>query len=162
MQETRFIDQYRLLGIEAPGANMDRYEKADLIFRAACKVQQIDPATLPLIYRLGHSEALVTSFAAQALQSSIIAFYKLQVIHNAIVGAWVAAWNNPRERKWSPFHWMNDPGFRFDGSNYDITGAAGGSRLCFETEEQSDFAGIECIALYADLNGAELAPAQAA
>lgn len=81
-----------------------------------------------------------------------IAYKKLKVIVKAINKSWVPDWNNGDERKWWP--WFNlSSGFGFSGSNYDYasTYTTVGSRLCFKTEEQSDFAAMQFIDLYEQL-----------
>lgn len=143
----QFSEQYRVLGIEAPAKDADPRSKADKIYEAACKV-------------LEKLESLPFEFQVYTdYQKPVVAHYKLMVIRDAIIRTWKPDWNNRQQYKWSPWHWMDNPGFRFRDSVYDFTcsDATGGSRLCCQTKEQSGFLGIECIALYADLNGAELA-----
>lgn len=148
----RFSEQYNILGLEVPKKDMDAREKAEAIFYCACKILGLSTTILPGVLGLDDE-----------FQPSLVAFYKLQVIRKAIVGKWIANWND-RSRKWSPFHWMDSPGFRFvvSGCVISDSGTTGSSRLCLETEEQSDFVGIECIAFYADIHGAELPTAAAA
>ncbi len=140
---TSFKDACLILRL-VPADEITPDQKATIIFQAACKLTGVDPLAMPML------DLIDAEF-----NPSILAHYKLQVIRKAIVGEWVADWNK-YERKWSPWFWMNDPGFRFVGSDFVgvYTGVTGGSRLCFETEEQSDFVGQECIALYRDLCGA--------
>lgn len=87
------------------------------------------------------------------LRRTVLAFYKLTIIRDAIVGSWAADWKNSNQRKWSPYFWMDAPGFRFGDVDCGIahTGVTGGSRLCFETEEQARYAGTTFTALYEDL-----------
>jgi hypothetical protein len=148
MKKERFSSQYDTLGLQAAASNMDRGEKAHSIYQAACKILGLHPANLP-------------ATVGDDFHPSVVAFYKLQVIRKAIVGNWVPDWNK-RTYKWYPWFYMDSPGFRFHGSRYGYshTRAAGGSRLCCETEEQADFLGVECVALWADFFGAELAPVE--
>lgn len=82
-----------------------------------------------------------------------IAFRKLKVIVRALNGDWVPNWNDGSQRKWFPWFYLNEPGFRFDGSHGDWTSAraTGGSRLCFASQELSDYAAKQFLPLYKDL-----------
>lgn len=53
---------------------------------------------------------------------------------NLLNGDWVPDWDNSIEYKWSPFFYLNSPGFRFLGADDVITLSSVGSRLCFKTE----------------------------
>jgi hypothetical protein len=83
-----------------------------------------------------------------------IAFKKLKVITKALnpVG-FKPDWNNSNQYKWTPWFYMNSPGFRFNGSICDVTGTGttGGSRLCFASEEISNYAGKQFLSLYSDM-----------
>lgn len=59
-------------------------------------------------------------------------------------------WGRYDEYKWIPVFWMDEPGFRFDGSVYYVVGAGAGTgaRLCFRTRALSDFAGKTFTTLY--------------
>lgn len=73
-----------------------------------------------------------------ALQPFVLASARLAMIVQAINGDWKPDWNNSNQRKWWGWFWMDSPGFRFFDSSYtcSYTRTTGGSRLCFETEEQ--------------------------
>lgn len=101
--------------------------------------------------RLGRSTQLPDmSSWPSSLRRPMIALYKLTVIRDAIVGDWVADWDDSKQRKWQPWFYLNKPGFRFDDSYYvlTVTLASGGSRLVFASEAQSDYAGKTFIGLY--------------
>lgn len=78
-----------------------------------------------------------------------IAYKKLKVIVKAINGEWVPDWANTNQRKWWP--WFNlSSGFGFSLSDFSYTDACTsvGSRLCFESEEKSDYSAKQFIQLY--------------
>lgn len=79
-----------------------------------------------------------------------IAYKKLKIIAKALNEDWLPDWNNSNQRKWAPWFYLNNPGFRFDDSDYGITGAdaSGGSRLCFATEELATYAAKQFLSLY--------------
>lgn len=144
-----FKQAYQLIGV-TPSDEITPDQKANIIFQAACLLLGLNPLNLP-DYSLIEREFCPSNLSQ----------YKLQVIRKAVVGEWADDWNNRGQLKWAPVHWMNGPGFRFYDSYYVVvlTYVTGGSRLCFETEKQSDFVGQDCIAFYRDLYGAaELAP----
>lgn len=126
---------------------MSAREKSDIIFHAACLKIGADPAALPLVDHL-----------LEALRLFPVASYKLQIIREALTNQKKADWNG-RERKWGSWFWMDKPGFRFNGAYCDIalTAATGGPRLCTFTYEDQNFFSTECIALWADFCGGELA-----
>jgi hypothetical protein len=81
--------------------------------------------------------------------SDEIAYKKLKIITAAINQGWKPNWNDVDQRKWYP--WFNlSSGFGFDDSYYDFVHsfAGSGSRLCFESEEKSTYAGTQFIDLY--------------
>jgi len=78
-----------------------------------------------------------------------IAYKKLKVIVKAINQGWAPDWSNTNQRKWWP--WFNlSSGFGFSSSlyYYGHTLTSVGSRLCFESEEKSDYAAKQFIELY--------------
>jgi len=81
-----------------------------------------------------------------------IAYKKLKVIVSAINNGWKPDWNNSDERKWFPVFILSS-GFGFDDSSYGyaLAGTGVGSRLCFQSEEQSDYAANQFIEIYKDL-----------
>lgn len=138
-----FQDACALTGHD-PEVEVSLDQKADIIYRAACELLGADAGSLPDCFNIDDE-----------FHASLIAFYKLQVIHKAVVGGWVPDWNS-MTRKWGPYYLLNDPGFRLRVVHYDFSNSlwTGGSRLCFETEAQAEFVGTDCIALYRDLLGA--------
>jgi hypothetical protein len=80
-----------------------------------------------------------------------IAYHLLKLLPLALnpVG-WKPDYNDDNQRKWSPWFYMDSPGFRFDDSLYGLTGAGstGGSRLCYASEKISDHAGRTFVKLY--------------
>ena len=146
---TSFKDACEIIRVY-PGDEVTADQKAEIIFQAACVVLDRNPLILPDYSNIESEYA-----------KSSLAHHKLEVVRNAVIGEWVPDWNK-REYKWAPIFWMDSPGFRFDGSYFGFVGTylAGGSRLSFETEKQSDFVGQDCIAFYRDFYGAvALAPA---
>lgn len=80
-----------------------------------------------------------------------IALKKIKVVRNALnPKGWAPDWNNGSQRKWAPWFYLNNPGFRFYVSFYvlSLTRTTGGSRLCFESEELSDYAANQFLDLY--------------
>jgi hypothetical protein len=82
-----------------------------------------------------------------------IAYSQLKRIVRALNEGWTPDWNNENERKWSPWFYLNSPGFRFGDSYFGVThrGSAGGSRLCFKTEELSTYAAKQFLEIYKTL-----------
>jgi hypothetical protein len=81
-----------------------------------------------------------------------IAFKKLKVIAKAINNGWVPNWNDKNQYKWFPYFNLSS-GFCFSHSTCrcTITYTSVGSRLCFETKEQSDYVGKQFDDLYKEL-----------
>jgi hypothetical protein len=84
------------------------------------------------------------------------AYKKLKVVVRAINTdangkTWVPDWNNTDEQKWWPWFLLSS-GFGFDVSDYDFdnTITSVGSRLCFQTKEQSDYCATRFLGLYND------------
>lgn len=81
-----------------------------------------------------------------------IAYKKLKVITKAINQGWVPDWDNTSQRKWWPWFRLAS-GFGFSCSfyfyAYSLTGVS--SRLCFESEEKSDYAASQFLDLYRQL-----------
>lgn len=125
-----------------PKATVTPEIKASIIFNAACTLLNI--AIMPtMIY-----EPELLDYCVP-----LKAHYKLQIIRNAVTGNWIPDWKDYNVRKWSNWFRFDEPGFRFYGALYDDTYSVVGSWLCFETKEQSEFVGRDCIALYRDLLG---------
>lgn len=86
-------------------------------------------------------------------EADVIAYQKLKVIIRAINPKdWKIDWNDGNQRKWWPWFYLNKPGFRFLGSlcDWTTTYSTGGSRLCFESEELSNYAADQFLDLYKD------------
>ncbi len=77
---------------------------------------------------------------------------KLIIIAKAINMGWTPDWSDTNQKKWSPWFRLSS-GFGFAGSNYNYTHTTThvGSRLCFESEEKSTYAGKQFIEIYKDL-----------
>ena len=78
-----------------------------------------------------------------------IAYKKLKVIIKAINQGWTPDWENTDQRKWWPYFNLSS-GFGFSHSTcyYDFTVTHVGSRLCFESEEKSNYTAKQFIELY--------------
>lgn len=78
-----------------------------------------------------------------------IAYKKLKIIVKAINQGWTPDWDNTNQRKWWPWFILSS-GFGFSFSYYDCddTSTAVGSRLCFESEEKSDYTAKQFLDLY--------------
>lgn len=79
-----------------------------------------------------------------------IAYKKLKVVVLALNEGWTPDWNNSGQYKWAPWFYLDKPGFRFCASYCSGTGAytAGGSRLCFKSDELATYAGKQFLDLY--------------
>ena len=81
--------------------------------------------------------------------ADVVAYKKLKLIIAVINEGWKPDWKNGKQRKWWP--WFNlSSGFRFDYSHYHYVhaNATVGSRLCFETEEKSNYVAKQFIEIY--------------
>ena len=78
-----------------------------------------------------------------------VAYKSLKVITKAINGDWEADYDNTSQKKWVPiFNLSSGFGFSYSTCAYDYSYTFVGSRLCFESEEKSDFAGKQFTDLY--------------
>lgn len=81
-----------------------------------------------------------------------VAYKKLKIIAKAINNEWVPNWDDTDQRKWFPWFRLSS-GFGFSHSacacDYSVTIV--GSRLCFETKEQSDYAANQFTEIYKEL-----------
>lgn len=91
-------------------------------------------------------------------QAAILSTTKLILLTEAINEGHEFNWNDRKERKWRPWFDLevdnnNPTGFRFVVSCCDgvDTDAGGGSRLCYRTESDSDFAGTAWEKYWRDL-----------
>jgi nitrate reductase NapAB chaperone NapD len=105
-------------------------------FRDACNVLNI---RLDSVYSFGET-------------ADEIAYKKLKVIVKALNEGWTPNWDDTNEKKWWPWFKLSS-GFGFATSYcaYASTRTDVGSRLCFRTEELSDYAATQFIDLYKDL-----------
>lgn len=109
-------------------------------FLQACKLLKYNPKTvLPVVSKM-----------PKHLQAHTIAKAKLEIIAEASQGGVVFDYDDSNERKWYPWFWLNKPGFRFDVSFYSFTSAfaCSGPRLCYLSEEDSDYHAKKHLALY--------------
>lgn len=115
-------------------------------FADACKKLGLDPQKLPEV-----------SLLPEKHQKSIIAFFKLIIIVEAINNGWTPNWND--HNQWKYYAWFyvkaseEQPagsGFSLScyGCSYTVTDV--GSRLCFETSEQANYAAKQFEDLYQD------------
>lgn len=80
-----------------------------------------------------------------------LAYKAKKLIAKAIRGYWDPDWEKGNELKWFPvFRWVSGSGFVFTDSGYYFADAysAVGSRLCFPTEEMSDYFGEQFILIH--------------
>ena len=110
-------------------------------YEDACEVVDIDPIeSLPFVTPVNKRQVATN------------ARFMVDVIQEAIVGDWVADYNNPNQRKWYPrfIYDSASTSFRFSyafyGSAYAY--ASSGARLSFETEEQAIYVGTKFIDLF--------------
>lgn len=78
-----------------------------------------------------------------------VSYKKLKIIVRAINQGWEPDWDNTSQKKWWPWFKLSS-GFGFGGSHYYYGGSytAVGSRLCFESEEKSDYAAQQFTDIY--------------
>lgn len=115
-------------------------------FEKACELKGYDPTVLPDVSKLLPHH-----------QKAQIADYKLAIISEASWGDKKPDYNNTKQYKWAPYFYLkvdasNPSGFRFFGSDFDITYADsdGGPRFCFPSESDSDYHGQTYVELYRD------------
>lgn len=84
------------------------------------------------------------------LSNYLLATAKGEIINKAINGDWVPDWNNSNQRKYYPYFRMGSAGFGFSVTLciYYGTDSCVGSRLCFETSEQAEYAGKQFLDIY--------------
>ncbi len=104
-------------------------------FEDACNMLGIDPASV-----INEND-----------QPDEKAYKQLKVIIKAINSGWEPNWNDTNQYKWFPVFNLSS-GFGFSGSGYDYTDtdAYVGSRLCFESEEKSNYVATQFEGLYKD------------
>lgn len=117
-------------------------------FEKACEICGYDPMALPDVSKLPVRH-----------QKAVVSGYKIYVISEA---SWKGDgkeidWNSNQE-KWDGWFYMkkdksNPSGFRFVDVGCDVTGtdAAGGSRLCYPSDEDAEYHLTQHIELYRDV-----------
>ncbi len=87
----------------------------------------------------------------EKLAKPLIAHYKLCVITEALNEGWIPDWTN-RDWKYFPYFYMDDSSasgrFSFHGSDLRVSASTVGSRLCFKSEELSDYAAEQFTDIY--------------
>lgn len=115
-------------------------------FEGACKLRKLNPKKLPDV-----------SMLPEAHRKSIIAFYMLTVITEALNEGWTPNWNDSNEWKYYNYFWIKadskrPTGFGFSFANYATTYSSTfvGSRLCFKNRGLADYARGQFKKLYQD------------
>ena len=111
-------------------------------FEDACENLEISDNVKILLDYNGNDKDMISSQAHA----------KLIIITKEINQGWIPNWNDSNQKKWSPWFRLSS-GFGFVDSHYgySFTGTSVGSRLCFESEEKSTYAGKQFIEIYKDL-----------
>jgi hypothetical protein len=115
-------------------------------FTEACKVLNIDPATvLPDV-----------SAYPQSHQNAVTAAAKLFIVVDALNDGWKPDWNDNDQEKY--FAWFdlekvknNPSGFRLNDVYCDYSHSYVGSRLCFKDRDTAEHAAKHFIDLYRNL-----------
>jgi len=107
-------------------------------FEDACKKTGIEPSEPEI--KAVHSEPV----------KAMIAYYKLVIIFLAINNGWKPDWSDHSQWKYYPWFYVLSSGFGFGGSLFDFGSSITcvGSRLCFESEEEANYAGKQFTAIY--------------
>ena len=89
-------------------------------------------------------------FENLGLDLDTIIYEKMKLMVKAINQGWIPDINNTNQRKWYPYFDISASGLGFSDSDshYAHARTAAGSRLCFETEEKSNYAGTQFIEIY--------------
>lgn len=80
-----------------------------------------------------------------------IAYKMKKLLAKAIRGDWEPDYEDRTQQKWEPyFYYQSGSGFVFSGSDFGCGYARtdAGARLCFPTEEMSDFFGKQFIEIH--------------
>ena len=77
-----------------------------------------------------------------------VAYKKLKVIARALNEGWEPRYNDPNQRKWYPWFYMDSPGFRLSDVDCTYSFTAVGARLVFKTEELARYAAEQFSGLY--------------
>lgn len=78
------------------------------------------------------------------------AYKQLKVIARALNEGWEPNYNDTNQRKWYPWFYLNEPGFRLDGCDYGSSNTTVGARLVFKSEELARYAATQFQGLYSD------------
>ena len=115
-------------------------------FSDACKVLGLSEETLPEV-----------SMLPEKHRKSIIAFYKLVTIIEAINNGWTPNWNDDDQWKYYAYFGVeaseeNPSGSGFSDSNYSRSAyrPTVGSRLCVDSREKAIYLGEQFQDLYKD------------
>jgi hypothetical protein len=77
------------------------------------------------------------------------AYKMLKIIIKAINQGWEPDWSDTNQRKWWPYFVLSSGfGFSFSYYHYGNADARVGSRLCFESQDKSDYAANQFLDLY--------------
>jgi hypothetical protein len=113
-------------------------------FEAACKLLKLDPKKVPVVKGLPAKH-----------QKSIVAYFKLVIIAQALNEGWEPNWSNSDEYKYQPYFWVKADAKHPAGVGFSITGygvwgsiTGVGSRLCFKSSELAMYAGKQFAKLY--------------
>jgi hypothetical protein len=115
-------------------------------FEDACRERSVDPNALPDV-----------SMLPERHRKSMVAYFKLCIIVEAINDGWEPDYSNTDQFKYFPYFAVEadtdrPSGFGFSDANYVSWGArtAVGSRLCFSTREMALYAAEQFKDLYID------------
>lgn len=77
------------------------------------------------------------------------AYIKLKIIIQAINQGWIPDWGNSDQYKWWPwFNLSSGFGYSYSGYSYSYSLTHVGSRLCFESQEKSDYTATQFLDIY--------------
>ena len=109
-------------------------------YKEACKKLGLDPNNLPDVSTLPEKD-----------QKSIIAYYALTKIAEALNDGWKPNWNDSNEYKYYPYFDMRSGSF--DGAVCDIwrSDSSVGSRLCFKNLELAEYSWKQFEFIYKEL-----------
>lgn len=123
----------------------DEFGKEKLIKREFTDIKTFDDACK----YFGTTEEEFNLKLGDLLPSDTFAYEQLKLIVKAINQGWTPDWGNTNQRKWWPYFNLSS-GFGFSSSSYFYGGTLTdtGSRLCFETEEKSNYAATQFLSIY--------------
>jgi hypothetical protein len=86
------------------------------------------------------------------VDSQTVSFQRMKILSDAINQGWTPDHFNTDQYKWFPYFKVSSSGFGFSTSYYycGLAATRVGSRLCFETEEKSNYAGRQFTQLFQD------------